>query len=91
MAEQARKRGKKNRKHGRNKKSCEQYRKTGQREKNKARKHARHLKRLARKANNAGPAMDPSFYPPGPCTSFVSRSTCTRMRLHSSPSTTVVR
>lgn len=39
------KRGKKNRKHGRNKRWCELYRQRGQRELNKARRQARHAKR----------------------------------------------
>lgn len=38
-----RRKGKKNRKHGRNKKGCESYRNRGQREINKRRKLKRHL------------------------------------------------
>ena len=37
--------GKKNRKYGRNKLVCEQYQREGRREKNKAAKLARHIKR----------------------------------------------
>lgn len=40
----SRKKGKKNRKHGRNKKFCEWYSKTGQKAKNKATKLRKHLK-----------------------------------------------
>lgn len=40
----ARRKGKKNRKHGRNKKWCEAYRLRGQREKNKAKRLAKHRK-----------------------------------------------
>jgi hypothetical protein len=42
---QAPKKGKKNRKHGRNKKVCEQYRREGRQEKNRKRRIRRHLKR----------------------------------------------
>lgn len=48
MNTQNRKKGKKNRKHGRNKKFCERYRLEGRREKNKARKAIRHAKRMAK-------------------------------------------
>ena len=47
MSDIVRRKGKKNRKHGRNKKFCERYRAEGRREKNKARKQARHKKREA--------------------------------------------
>lgn len=40
----ARKTGKKNRKHGRNKLSCDNYRRSHRREKNKLRRLRRHLK-----------------------------------------------
>jgi hypothetical protein len=44
MAEKHHKGGKKNRKHGRNKKWCERYRAENRRAKNKAKRLARHLK-----------------------------------------------
>jgi hypothetical protein len=46
-SQQRQRRGKKNRKHGRNKKWCERYRARGQEAKNKAKRQARHLKRIA--------------------------------------------
>lgn len=47
MAENAtRKKGKKNRKHDRNRKWCESYRARGQREKNKVKKLLKHLNRF---------------------------------------------
>ena len=56
------KQGKKNRKHGRNKAFCQQYRLEGRREKNKARKLAKHLKyqptdQLAKAAFEALPQL----------------------------------
>jgi len=42
------KKTKKHRKHGRNTKYCEMYRATGRREANKARKAARHAKRMSK-------------------------------------------
>lgn len=45
MASQKQKGGKKNRKHGRNKKQCELYRNQQTREKNKARRLKKHLSR----------------------------------------------
>jgi hypothetical protein len=44
MPNVSRKKGRKNRKHGRNKVWCDNYRKRGQEAKNKAKRQARHLK-----------------------------------------------
>ena len=44
-ANQPRKKGKKNRKHGRNRKFCERYRAENRRERNKRKKQIRHLKK----------------------------------------------
>lgn len=46
------KKGKKNRKWGRNKKSCERYRLEERREKNKARKAAKYARHMAKAATN---------------------------------------
>ncbi len=43
------KKGRKNRKHGRNKTWCEAYRRSGRQEKNAAKRQARHLKRYGQK------------------------------------------
>ncbi len=53
MSNKTRKGGKKNRKWGRNKVSCERYRREDRRAKNKARKQAKHAKRVERKALRA--------------------------------------
>lgn len=58
----ARRGGKKNRKHGRNKEFCDRYSREGRRERNKARKLTRHLKKfpsdgVARKASEGGPSL----------------------------------
>lgn len=45
----SRKKGRKNRKHGRNKAFCEKYRRSGTQEKNAAKRAARHLKCYGRK------------------------------------------
>lgn len=59
MASTKQKAGKKNRKHGRNKLFCERYRREGRREKNKAIRLRKHLRRhprdtVAMQADKAG-------------------------------------
>lgn len=49
MPNVSRKKGRKNRKHGRNVVWCKAYEARGQREKNKAKRQARHLKRYGAK------------------------------------------
>ena len=56
----ARRKGKKNQKHGRNKRWCEAYRLRGQREKNKARKAERHRRLMAKKAAKKAGASAPA-------------------------------
>lgn len=50
-------RGKKNRKHGRNKKWCESYRARGQEAKNRAKRQARHLRRIAKSEAKKGSGL----------------------------------
>lgn len=48
LPKRERRKGRKNRKHGRNKRWCEAYRNRGQEAKNKVKRQARHLRRIAK-------------------------------------------